>query len=186
MQTTDTHKLNIVPFRYSSDWLYYPNVDMEYRFILGTRGRNPIIVIGLNPSTATPEQPDPTIKRVSAIASHNGYDSFVMLNLYAQRATIPGNLDVELNRELHGENLKAFEWALDYVQKVNGGAAIPVWCAWGNLIKSREYLPGCWEDMLAILRARKAELLCVSITNEKQPIHPLYQKNTSLLIEWKT
>ena len=126
MQTTDTHKLNIVPFRYSSDWLYYPNVDMEYRFILGTRGRNPIIVIGLNPSTATPEQPDPTIKRVSAIASHNGYDSFVMLNLYAQRATIPGNLDVELNRELHGENLGILHALFHLLLKASLGLDITV------------------------------------------------------------
>ena len=33
-------------------WLYAPNFYSEYRYILGTRGKNPLICIGINPSTA--------------------------------------------------------------------------------------------------------------------------------------
>ena len=33
-------------------WLYAPNFYSEYRYILGTRGNNPLICIGINPSTA--------------------------------------------------------------------------------------------------------------------------------------
>ena len=35
-------------------WLYVPPYYTEYRYILGTRGENPLICIGINPSTAQP------------------------------------------------------------------------------------------------------------------------------------
>lgn len=38
-----------------SRWLYVPNHYSEYRYILGTRGRKPLICIGINPSTAAPD-----------------------------------------------------------------------------------------------------------------------------------
>ena len=33
-------------------WIYVPDFYTEYRYILGTRGNNPLICIGVNPSTA--------------------------------------------------------------------------------------------------------------------------------------
>ena len=43
-------------------WLYAPNFYSEYRYILGTRGKNPLICIGINPSTAQPGALDNTLK----------------------------------------------------------------------------------------------------------------------------
>ena len=68
-------------------WLYAPNFYSEYRYILGTRGQKPLICIGINPSTAQPDDLDNTLKSVQRIALGNGYDSFLMFNVYAQRAT---------------------------------------------------------------------------------------------------
>ena len=45
-------------------WLYVPDFYTEYRYILGTRGQNPLICIGVNPSTAAPEDLDNTLKSV--------------------------------------------------------------------------------------------------------------------------
>ena len=45
-------------------WLYAPNFYSEYRYILGTRGKNPLICIGINPSTAEPDNLDNTLKSV--------------------------------------------------------------------------------------------------------------------------
>ena len=71
---------------YDADrWLYVPDFYTEYRYILGTRGSNPLICIGINPSTAAPDALDNTLKSVSRIAEANGYDSFLMFNVYAQR-----------------------------------------------------------------------------------------------------
>ena len=65
-------------------WLYAPNFYSEYRYILGTRGKNPLICIGINPSTAKPDALDNTLKSVERIALGNGFDSFIMFNVYAQ------------------------------------------------------------------------------------------------------
>ena len=68
-------------------WLYVPNHYSEYRYILGTRGQMPLICMGINPSTAAPDALDPTLQSAQRIALANGYDSFLMFNVYAQRAT---------------------------------------------------------------------------------------------------
>ena len=36
-------------------WIYVPDFYTEYRYLLGTRGDNPLICIGINPSTAAPD-----------------------------------------------------------------------------------------------------------------------------------
>ena len=68
-----------------SRWLYVPNTYSEYRYILGTRGSHPLICVGINPSTAAPDALDPTLQSAQRIALNNGYDSFLMFNVYAQR-----------------------------------------------------------------------------------------------------
>ena len=64
-------------------WIYVPDFYTEYRYILGTRGADPLICIGVNPSTAEPGNLDNTLKSVERIAAGNGYDSFIMFNVYA-------------------------------------------------------------------------------------------------------
>lgn len=71
-----------------SRWLYVPKVYSEYRYILGTRGKKPLICMGINPSTAIPDRLDNTLKSVERIALANGFDSFLMFNVYAQRPPI--------------------------------------------------------------------------------------------------
>ena len=38
-------------------WIYAPNYYSEYRYILGTRGKKPLICVGINPSTAVEHAP---------------------------------------------------------------------------------------------------------------------------------
>ena len=125
-------------------WLYVPDFYSEYRYVLGTRGKNPLIAIGINPSTAAPDDLDNTLKSVERIAHGNGYDSFIMFNVYAQRATDPDHMEKTLNERLHGENMKAFE----YILRLSDAPA--VWAAWGTIIKKRDYLRTCVSDMIAI------------------------------------
>lgn len=93
-------------------WLYAPNFYSEYRYILGTRGSKPLICIGINPSTAQPDALDNTLKSVERIALGNGFDSFIMFNVYAQRATKPDMMEKECNPKLHQENMAAFRYIL--------------------------------------------------------------------------
>ena len=110
-------------------WLYVPDFYTEYRYILGTRGEKPLICIGVNPSTAAPDALDPTLQSVQRIALSNGYDSFIMFNVYAQRATRPNDMDAALNEHLHAENMAAFRYVLE--------ASLPrrpaVWAACPNI-----------------------------------------------------
>lgn len=66
------------------DWL---NIKMigntgRLRYVLSKPGKNVLFVIGVNPSTANEEKPDPTMRKVIGFAEVNGFDGFVMLNLY--------------------------------------------------------------------------------------------------------
>ena len=106
-------------------------------------GSRPLICVGVNPSTAAPGALDNTLKSAERIALFNGYDSFIMFNVYAQRATRPEDMDRELNPRLHAENLKAFRYVLSQSE-----GAPSVWAAWGAIIEKRPYLPRCVLDMV--------------------------------------
>ena len=150
-------------------WIYAPNFYSEYRYILGTRGKNPLICIGINPSTARPDALDNTLKSVERIALGNGFDSFIMFNVYAQRATSPDDMERECNRILHEENLKAFRYVLSLGEKP------AIWAAWGAIIEKRKYLPDCVRDMLLAGEEFGAQWYCAgSITTKGHPHHPLY------------
>ena len=154
------------------EWLYVPDFYTEYRYILGTRGINPLICIGVNPSTAQPGNLDNTLKSVSRIARGNGYDSWIMFNVYAQRATRPEDMDKTLNEQLHEANMAAFRYILSHVGE---GVSPAVWAAWGAVIEKRPYLPGCVRDMVAIGEEYGARWLSAGkISVKGHPHHPLY------------
>ncbi len=153
-------------------WIYVPDFYTEYRYILGTRGVNPLICIGINPSTAEPGNLDNTLKSVSRIASGNGFDSFLMINVYAQRATRPDDMDRELNLALHRANMDAFRYVLAHV---GAGHRPAVWAAWGTIIEKRPYLPDCVREMAAIGEEYGARWLCAGkCSGRGHPHHPLY------------
>ena len=150
-------------------WLYAPNFYSEYRYILGTRGKNPLICIGINPSTAEPDNLDNTLKSVERIALGNGFDSFIMFNVYAQRATDPDAMEKVCNPLLHRENLEAFRYVLSISKKP------AVWAAWGAIIEKRAYLADCVRDMVAAGQEFGASWYCAgAITKKGHPHHPLY------------
>ncbi len=157
-------------------WLYAPNFYSEYRYILGTRGRKPLICIGINPSTAEPDNLDNTLKSVERIALGNGFDSFIMFNVYAQRATDPDAMEKVCNPLLHKENLEAFRYVLSISQQP------AVWAAWGAIIEKRSYLADCVEDMVAIGQSYGAKWYCAgAITKKGHPHHPLYLRKDEKL-----
>ena len=150
-------------------WLYVPPFYSEYRYILGTRGKNPLICIGINPSTAEPDNLDNTLKSVQRIALGNGFDSFIMFNVYAQRATDPDAMERQCNLALHRENLKAFRYVLSISEKPT------VWAAWGAIIEKRGYLSDCVRDMVAVGQEYSANWCCAGAISKKgHPHHPLY------------
>ena len=191
--TADTTEIQVLTFEealasagastaYDAEkWLYVPNFYSEYRYILGTRGKNPLICVGINPSTAKPDDLDNTLKSVQRIAAGNGFDSFLMFNVYAQRATRPDDMERQCNLRLHEENMKAFRYLLSISDKP------AVWAAWGAIIEKRKYLPECVADMLAISREYDARWFCAGpISKKGHPHHPLYLRKDEKLKPFDT
>ena len=157
-------------------WLYAPNFYSEYRYILGTRGKNPLICIGINPSTAKPDDLDNTLKSVQRIADGNGFDSFIMFNVYAQRATKPDDMERQCNLSLHHENMEAFRYVLSISENPT------VWAAWGAIIEKRNYLSECVRDMVEIGQEYGASWQCAGAISKKgHPHHPLYLRKDEKL-----
>ena len=160
-------------------WLYVPDHYEEYRYLLGTRGQNPLICIGVNPSTAVPGDLDNTLKSVQRIAQFNGYDSFLMFNVYAQRATRPDDMDTIRNEMLHRENMRAFSYLLSrYAPPFRP----TIWAAWGAVIEKRPYLFSCVQDMAEIGRRYQARWVKAgAVSKAGHPHHPLYlRKDTQV------
>ncbi len=157
-------------------WLYVPNTYSEYRYILGTRGERPLICMGINPSTAVPDDLDNTLKSVQRIALHNGFDSFLMFNVYAQRATNPDSMERHCNQQLHRENLQALAYMLSLSPEPS------VWAAWGAIIEKRDYLARCLADQIALGRRYGAKWFTAGpISKKGHPHHPLYLRKDAVL-----
>ena len=116
------------------------------------------------------------MKSVERIALANGYDSFIMFNVYAQRATNPDDMERECNHLLHEENMKAFEYILGLSESPS------IWAAWGNIIEKRPYLPDCVRSMIELGKQHQATWYSAGkISKKGHPHHPLYLKKDTPL-----
>ena len=160
------------------EWIYEKNEDNTARYILGTIGAHPLACFGINPSTAEPNNLDPTVRRVQLVAKSTGHDSFIMFNIYPQRATDPKNLHMTANMELVNENET-------FLSKVVDGRRLKIWAAWGNLIESRKYLPILKQRIINLPGLKHAEWVKRGpLTSRGHPRHPLYCRNDWEFTAW--
>ena len=157
-------------------WLYEHNADNTARYILGTAGENPLICFGINPSTAEPNKLDPTVNSVSRVAAANGHDSFVMLNVYPQRATNPNDLHKECCRALKAENERQ-------IAALINGKPLTLWAAWGGLINKRPYLLPLVQSIVTLPELGNCKWASRGKpTKDGHPHHPLYVKKETPLV----
>lgn len=162
----------------NTTWIYVNSQDNSVRYVLGTKGKKTLFCFGINPSRATPDELDPTIKKVQSIAKHNGYDSFIMFNVYPKRDTVFEKLEEILNNKEHIKNIEAITKTISEFSKLD------IWVAFGNHIYDREYLPICLKDIYNNLPNQKIKWLTTGVNKSGAPKHPLYQKKTSVLIDF--
>ncbi len=137
------------------------------RFLLGKQGKNMLLVIGLNPSTADRHTSDTTATKVETIARNNAYDGFVMANLYPQRSTDPKALPKRQDIKKSQKNIQIIQHALE------GWPVSGIWAAWGQNIQLRPYLAKSCTDIYQALQ-RKPLPWCHygSLSKHGHPRHP--------------
>ena len=154
-------------------WIYEQTEDKTNRFILGTKGEKTLICCGVNPSTASPGNLDRTVNRVERFAKTNGYDSFIMINLYPMRATNPKDMHRIKDEVIIRKNLDAIESILSV-------GNCDIWAAWGTLIKTRSYLKDCLQQIVEVASTYNCEWYTIGKkSKEGHPHHPLYLSKQS-------
>lgn len=118
--------------------------DDTIRFLLEIQGDNQIVIIGANPSSANETQPDRTVTMGMSIAERYNYNGVVFLNLYAQRATNPNELDLAINQPLHTKNLEIIKSVLKRSERPS------VLLCYGDLVLKRPYLAPILHEILTI------------------------------------
>lgn len=149
----------------------------ECRLLLRKEGCNPLIVIGLNPSTADESTPDATMRKIMGfITNWNksgdwNYDSFIMLNLYPQRETSPRELNKKspaINEVIHNRNMEMISTVLDNYPKVN------LLLCYGDSIEIIPWMKKCRDEILKLLtQYPEVTIHCLgALTSKKNPRHP--------------
>lgn len=150
------------------NWTYVKNTDNTARFTLGKIGKRNLFIIGINPSTAEPNKLDNTVTKVEKFAFNNGYDGWIMLNVYPQRATDPKLIHKEMDRSIHIENLKQLKMLMQLSPDFD------IWAGWGTLIKKRPFLTSCLKDVAEVLGLDRNWVNLNELTKHGHPRHPLY------------
>lgn len=157
----------------TKNWIYSFDDSVNARYVLGQPGIKNLLVIGVNPSTATPEKPDLTIRKVIKISKDNGYDGWIMVNLYPQRNSKPEKMIPEgmtPNQQFITENLEQIK-SICEKYKIKD-----VWCAWGNAIDTfgkDSFLHDSWNNIENWLRGFGATFYHYgTLTGKKNPRHP--------------
>lgn len=146
------------------------DVTERYRFILTrewSAGRYACF-IGMNPSTATAEKNDPTVRRCIGYAQDWGYSGLLMLNLFAYRTPSIPDLFAARRRgqDIIGGIENSFEALDGYIEQFKCGITI---AAWGVHAEDRGF---------AALRGLRSDLHALALNKNGSPKHPLYLKQS--------
>ena len=145
-------------------WLYIG--DEKVRYALGEPGSCNLLIVGLNPSTATPDKPDPTIKRVRKIVDKEKLNGWIMINLYPMRTPKPSELPPAMDEEISKRNREVIKW-IDHNYPIGR-----VYAAWGTNIEKRGYLVDECQDIVDSIHSD--QWFVRGITKNGHPKHPLY------------
>jgi len=148
------------------EWTFTHNENDTVRYTLGKIGKKNLICIGINPSTATPSKLDNTVSRVSKIADKNGYDGWLMLNVYPQRDTYPTNIHLKNERSIIEANNQEITKVLSKYNFKD------IWAAWGTEIGRRPFLYDCLKELSQCFDESFNWLHYGNLTKFGHPQHP--------------
>jgi len=149
-----------------------------YRYVLTrhisqvVRWVKPCLFVMLNPSTASAEIDDPTIRRCTAFATAWLCTSLTVVNLYALRATNPDELarhpsPIGPDNEKHLTAQLTEHWNIGMIV-----------AAWGSNQAAKHH------SRAAILQTLSGRASCLGMNKDRSPKHPLYIAKTQQPIPW--
>lgn len=182
MTLTD-HCPNLVTETYEGLGVYASAVfseDARYRYAL-VRLWDPdqplTVWIMCNPSTADAVKDDPTIRRCTSFARAWGSGGILVVNLFAYRSPNPRILRTQPD-PIGPDNDAVIAWHLgDDHERVG-----PVVAAWG--VHGTHLNRGAYVTELIAMHGKK--LLCLGVTKNGHPKHPLYIPNHTQAVDYAT
>jgi hypothetical protein len=127
----------------------------------------------LNPSTATAQQNDPTVRRALGYAQRWGFGTLVVTNIFALRSTCPKQLYTSRNPVGPGNDRAILDAAKEADLLV---------AAWGNHCNHLDRAT----HIINLLRKHTIDIHCLNTTKQGQPVHPLYQRGDAGVILFLT
>lgn len=151
-----------------------------YRYTLTRElgGDSPLVCLGLNPSTATAEINDPTIRKDIGFAKRWGLGRVLKINVYAYRATDPNDMKRARRSGIDTigpDNDDEIRRAIGLATLTNGALLV----AWGNHIE-----PERQRDIARIIRGSGVIPMCLGTNKNGTPVHELYQPYERELVRW--
>lgn len=126
----------------------------------------PCTFIGLNPSTADEQGPDPTVRRCISYAKLWGYGGLTMLNLFAFRATDPKAMLAEPYPVGPANN--GYIFSESGLTNIQFGIVIAAWGNHGVHLERSKEIRESFRDVMP--------LHYLTMTKSGEPGHPLYLK----------
>lgn len=161
----------------------FAHVDGPYRYLLQRdwwqrdNPRGPIDLVTfvmLNPSTADGQVDDPTIRRCIGFARREGAQRLTVVNLYALRATDPGELSAHPDPVGIGNDALLADVARDHDR-------FRTVVAWGaHKMATAERI----RILADAATTAGTTLWCLGTTKSGAPRHPLYVKADQPLVPW--
>jgi hypothetical protein len=151
-----------------------------YRYTLTRElgGERTLVAFGLNPSKATAEIDDPTIRKDIGFAKIWGCERVLKINAYGYRATDPG--DMKRARKagvdtIGPDNDDVIRRALGMALLTNGVLLV----AWGNHIELKRQ-----QEIATAIRFSGVTPMCLGTNKNGTPVHELYQPYDRQLVAW--
>ena len=152
--------------------------DRTYRYALTRRWDTtwPMAVfVMLNPSTADAFTVDPTIRRCIGFARSWHAGGILVANLFALRSTDPRALYRHTD-PVGPDNDTVLRWVLSTDHEPVG----PVVAAWG----AHGAHQNRGDHITALLKACGVTPLCLGVTKDGHPRHPLYMPSSTIAVEF--
>lgn len=132
-----------------------------------------VLWVAMNPSTASYDVDDPTIRKEMKFTRRDGYSVFVKVNVMDYRATNPKDLLAPGVEPCSPDNLPTI------AQLSRNAASIIM--AFGTL-KPRHRVYAA-QATRAILATGKTPM-CLGTSKDGSPLHPLYQLDETAYVQW--